>query len=98
MKRLAILASILLILLTTATATVNGESDPDLTTSAVPVPVWSVGYDTYTAQFIGEDKVIVYTNHGDMDLGFRYVSTAGTAYIYDTKTGKLIKKDRKSVV
>ena len=92
MKRLAILASILLILLTTATATVNGESDPDLTTSAVPVPVWSVGYDTYTAQFIGEDKVVVYTNHGDMDLGFRYVSTYGDAYIYDTKTGKLIKK------
>jgi len=94
MKKSALLISILLILLTTATATVNGESDPDLITSAVPIPVWSVGYDTYTAQFIGEDKVVVYTSHGDMDLGFRYISIYpdSSAYIYDTKTGKLIKK------
>ena len=96
-KRLAILASILLILLTTATATVNGESDPDLITSTVPIPVWSVGYNTYTAQFIEEDKVVVYTGHGDMDLGFRYISASGgdTGYyarIYDIKTGKLLKE------
>jgi len=90
MKRFAVVLLTIIILLTTATATVNGEELP----TAVPVPVWSVGYNTYTAQFIGEDKVVVYTFHGDMDLGFRYISVIDDDYarIYDIKTGKLIKE------
>jgi len=91
MKRTTLMIPILLaILLTSAIASVSGEELP----TAVPVPVWSVGYDTYTAQFIGEDKVVVYTGHGDMDLGFRYLSIGlqgYSAYIYDVKTGKLLK-------
>ena len=89
MRRSALLTSVLLVIfLITAMASVSGEELP----TAVPVPVWSVDYNTYTAQFIGEDKVVVYQGHGDMDLGFRYLSAERNVYIYDVKTGKLIKQ------
>jgi len=63
---------------------------PQIPVSAesVPVKLWDVSYNTYTAQFIGDEKVVIYTMHGDMDLGYRYISTYQTAYIYDIKTGE----------
>lgn len=81
MKRLIGLAILLLLLMIPASAEV------------VPVKVWEVNYNTYTAQFIGEDKAVVYTSHGDMDLGYRYISLYPNSYarIYDVRTGQLLK-------
>ena len=79
---------------TTGIAAINlsAVNNTVLETPDVPIPLWSVNYNTYTAQFIGEDEVIVYTSHGDIDLGHRYISVhpSGDAYIYDVKTGELL--------
>ncbi|MEM2190760.1 MAG: hypothetical protein QW540_04930 [Archaeoglobaceae archaeon] len=60
----------------------------------VPLPVWNVTYDTYTALFIGEDRVVVCTSHCDIDLGYNYLSIYPGAYarIYDVRTGALLKE------
>ncbi|MEM2029920.1 MAG: SpaA isopeptide-forming pilin-related protein [Archaeoglobaceae archaeon] len=60
----------------------------------VPLPVWNVTYDTYTALFIGEDRVVVCTSHCDIDLGYNYLSIHPGAYarIYDVRTGALLKE------
>ena len=52
--------------------------------ATIPVPVWNVTYDTYTALFIKEDYVVVFTLHGDIDLGYNYISVypGSSAYIY----------------
>jgi len=51
---------------------------------AIPVQMWSVNHETYTALFIREDYVVVFTAHGDIDLGYRYISVypGSTAYVY----------------
>jgi len=52
--------------------------------SAVPIPMWNVTYNTYTALFIREEYVVVFTAHGDIDLGYNYISIYpnSNAYIY----------------
>jgi len=77
----------------TTTSSTNNNEEQKIKLPAVPVPILNVSYDTYTAMFIGEEKVIVCTGHCDKDLGDRYISVVSDhkAYIYDIKTGKLLK-------
>jgi len=52
--------------------------------ATIPLPVWNVTHNTYTALFIGEEQLVVFTSHGDIDLGYKYISVypGSTAYIY----------------
>ena len=50
--------------------------------ATIPVPMWNVTYGTYTALFIREDYVVVFTSHGDIDLGYNYISVYPDKYAY----------------
>ena len=49
------------------------------------------GVNTYMAHFISDDLLMVASSHGDVDLGGRYVSSAGNMYIFKFENGKWTK-------
>lgn len=77
------------LLIASATSVATAQTAP-----AVPLPVWSVNYDTYTAIFIREDLIAICTSHCDIDLGYKYISVYPNAYarIYNVKTGQMIQE------
>jgi hypothetical protein len=98
---IGLLGAMTLIIATAEAEEIQNQSNP-----AIPVPIWSVPYDTYTASFIREDYIAIFASHGDIDLGYNYISLcavrggsynnynvvppANFAYIY-TINGTLIK-------
>jgi hypothetical protein len=55
-------------------ATAEAEEIQSQSYLAIPVPMWDFPDDTYTASFIREDYIAIFMTHGDIDLGYNYIS------------------------
>jgi len=82
-----------------AGSSVPTEVNNDNITNATVIKLWTVTHSpvsgtlTYMAKFIGDEYVVVFTGHGDVSLDGSYVSVweNGKAFLYEVKTGKLIR-------
>ncbi|MGC9086771.1 MAG: hypothetical protein ACP5IT_11315, partial [Thermoproteota archaeon] len=60
------------------------------TLPTIPILLWKASQGFYMSKIVG-DYVIGFTSHGDVSLDGKYISTYGNAYVYNLKTGTLIR-------
>jgi len=95
-KKLLGIVLLLITLMSMITVPMTSSADTQSNSSGQNLPrvalasLWNVPFKPYMAKFVGDDYIVIFTNHGDVSLNGRYISTYGTAYIYQVSTGKQI--------